>query len=603
MVNDADIVEITVCDNATGNEFTITVPVDIKDDVPTIEASADSLEVTEGTSVNGSIIYSYGADVPNGSMVTVKGGTPVEGSSNQWRVEHGVVTLNDDGTFTFKADANLEDYETSQEIVFQITDADGDVAEDSVTVTLEQAKAPEYTAEVTVDEAALDGGNAYGGMGSKTAEVSLEGYTIIEGGKGQYGIIERNEDGSWQYTLNKPFTDTTEGQDDRNVVNGADSVDIKVRDDATGNEFTITVPVSIVDDIPTISADKPVSVKPGEPDNENLQHVDQEISFINYEQTGTDENGNPIYGDKLTDDVTTSYWNGQVTISAVKVSYKLDDKENIIIDDNHPIIEKCEDDENFQLQYSPYNGGGNQVLPGGGNQQALVSDWGLMVTSQNQLWNNQTSSQDKSYHDQELAVSPDGKTSAGLVIDLGDKLAYGFSIDFGAFYSGNEASTNTRWDNLSEKALLTFYRGDEIVYCEVVTSNSKTGGFTFSKEEVILGGFDKVVVSSVSNATEEHPTENSDFVIKGFDFVTKNNAPLFVSEGVVTADPGADGFAYDDGTTVKFDLENMVNGELTEDGAGTKTVWIDGEEETVTLELSEGSNGSILTGTIRAFSE
>lgn len=220
----------------------------IRDDGPTISAS--NVKVTEGTSVEGTISYSYGADEPSGSTVTVKGGTLVDGTSNQWRVDHGVVTLNGDGTFTFTADANIAETVTSQEIIFQITDADGDVAEDTVTVTLEQAQAPEYTADVTVDEAALEGGNAYEDMGSKTADISLDGYTILSGGDGKYGSIEQAADGTWKYTLEHTYTDTTTGQDGRNKVTDADSVEITVRDDATGNEFTITVNVDIIDDVP-----------------------------------------------------------------------------------------------------------------------------------------------------------------------------------------------------------------------------------------------------------------------------------------------------------------------------------------------------------------
>lgn len=99
--------------------------------------------------------------------------------------------------------------------------------------------------------------------------------------------------------------------------------------------------------------------------------------------------------------------------------------------------------------------------------------------------------------------------------------------------------------------------------------------------------------------------ENSDFTIQGIDFITKRDNPIIVNEGKVTAEFGADGFAdaYTD-SHAKFDLADMVEkngGTLSPDGtSGTITVLMKGEEQKVTLELSEGSSGeSILTGTIQ----
>ena len=121
----------------------------------------------------------------------------------------------------------------------------------------------------------------------------------------------------------------------------------------------------------------------------------------------------------------------------------------------------------------------------------------------------------------------------------------------------------------------------------------------YNSGEVILGGFDRVVISAVDN------TENSDFTIQGFDFVTKRDDPIIINGGTVTAESGADGFAEEyQESNVKFDLESMVGGQLAEDGTGTITVLINGEPKEVTLELSEGSSGeSILTGTIKGTNE
>ena len=83
----------------------------------------------------------------------------------------------------------------------------------------------------------------------------------------------------------------------------------------------------------------------------------------------------------------------------------------------------------------------------------------------------------------------------------------------------------------------------------------------------------------------------------------KRDDPIIVSEGKVTAESGADGFAdaYTD-IHARFDLAGMVNeGTLSADGtSGIIMVLVDGQQTEVTLTLSEGASGdSILTGTIQ----
>lgn len=191
-----------------------------------------------------------------------------------------------------------------------------------------------------------------------------------------------------------------------------------------------------------------------------------------------------------------------------------------------------------------------------------------------------------------------------MVFDLGGQLAYGVTIDFGAFYNGEPgAEGTTHWDHVSEKALVTFYRDGKIVGSTIVEGNSSTGTFTLNSSDVVLGGFDKVVISAVDNRTDEYKDEHSDFTIQGIDFITKRDNPIIVNEGKVTAESGADGFADDyQEANVKFDLGSMVNeGSLSEDGtSGTITVLIDGQETQVDVKLTEGGTGeSILTGTIQ----
>lgn len=163
------------------------------------------------------------------------------------------------------------------------------------------------------------------------------------------------------------------------------------------------------------------------------------------------------------------------------------------------------------------------------------------------------------------------------------------TINFGAFYSGEPgAQGQTQWDHVSEKALVNFYRGGELVASVLVEGNSATGEFTLETSDVVAQGFDKVVISSVDNKTSNFPNEDSDFVIQGIDFITKPDNPLIVTTGTVRGESGADGFA--DG------YENAVFDHATNE---SYTVVIDGKEYTATLDVTTGSTGdSILTATL-----
>ena len=348
--------------------------------------------------------------------------------------------------------------------------------------------------------------------------------------------------------------------------------------------------MTIVDDVPTISnSDMSTSVVPGD-SGDNLVKVNEPISFINYKQVNVDENGNPIY-EQITDKLSTKYWNDKIIISATKVTYDGTDAWN------NPLI-TGESPKGMSLGYSSYNGGTlqsyNGVPPqediesgiahrhsdGSWYRHAPESDWGLTV---NGLAN-----------DGEIQAV--GNTSEAVVIDL-DGYAYGMTINFGAFFAGkpdpDAPAAGTGYDNVSEKALITFYKDGNLVY-STVEEGTNSGEFTFNTGDVILEGFDRVIISAVNNG------ENSDFTIQGIDFITKSEDPIIVSDGTVTAESGADGFAddYENGR-VHFDLEGMVGGKLNEDGTGTMTVLIDGVGTQVSVELNEGSSGeSILIGTL-----
>ena len=324
--------------------------------------------------------------------------------------------------------------------------------------------------------------------------------------------------------------------------------------------------MNVIDDIPTIStSDMSTSVVPGD-SGDNLAKVDETISFTK------DENGNALTGNN----VKTEWWNGTVHISAAEVTYGGTDTWG------NPLIVN-ENEDGFTLAYSSYNGGGSQSFaPGYGDgaqsRPAPETDWGLTVNGG---------------AGGDWEIQENGNTSEAVVIEL-DGYAYGITVNFGAFFSGG-SNTGTGWDTKSEKALIAFYKEGQLVYSTVV-EGTQSGEFVYNTGDVVLEGFDRVVISAVDNG------ENSDFTIQGIDFITKRDDPIIVSGGTVTAESGADGFAdaYAD-SHVQFDLAGMVNEDsLSEDGtSGTITVLVDGQPTDVTLTLREGASGdSILTGTL-----
>ena len=92
--------------------------------------------------------------------------------------------------------------------------------------------------------------NATGGVGTLT-------YALVSGGNaataGTYGTIQVNANGTYVYTLTKPF-DTTPDDNNGANIEGAESFTYKATD-ANGNTTTGTITVNIVDDVPTADAD------------------------------------------------------------------------------------------------------------------------------------------------------------------------------------------------------------------------------------------------------------------------------------------------------------------------------------------------------------
>ena len=569
--------EVVVTDS-DGDSGSAVIRVEITDDVPTID-TAESISLTEGQSTTQSFDVAFGADGAAASgAVTIQGVTADE--NGVYHLANGTVVINDDNTYTYTADSDAPEGATDS-FTLVATDADGDTHTAEVSVSINQSSAPELSVgQVTVDEAHLVPGHTDGGSFSEMVTVTADmlfgagsNVTLVsaETSTGK-GTVRVNEDGSLTYTLTErteggsDTSNTADTEADRSTADTAQGDIIKLTvTDAYGNTHVVEVAVNVIDDIPTIStSDMSTSVVPGD-SGDNLAKVDETISFTK------DENGNALTGNN----VKTEWWNGTVHISAAEVTYGGTDTWG------NPLIVN-ENEDGFTLAYSSYNGGGSQSFaPGYGDgaqsRPAPETDWGLTVNGG---------------AGGDWEIQENGNTSEAVVIEL-DGYAYGITVNFGAFFSGG-SNTGTGWDTKSEKALIAFYKEGQLVYSTVV-EGTQSGEFVYNTGDVVLEGFDRVVISAVDNG------ENSDFTIQGIDFITKRDDPIIVSGGTVTAESGADGFAdaYAD-SHVQFDLAGMVNEDsLSEDGtSGTITVLVDGQPMDVTLTLREGASGdSILTGT------
>ena len=562
---------VTVTD-MDGTEVDSTITVNVVDDVPTISADSLSKDVASGAEVTGRVDIDYGADNEGGQKsLTVNGqkGTAAEDGKLSFDLDNGTLVFDPaTGGYEFTAKANVT---TDQTLEFVVTDADGDTDEVTVTVNISKPEAPSFTGTVSVDEEGLADGTNPDATSETATWTAPDGYTIVSVSDGKLGTVVKTGDTTLDYTLSDAITHPAGSGE--NTATGADSFEVTIMD-GDGNTYTVKVDVDVTDDVPTISvSDMSSTVVPGSGAG-NLADGEAE----NFTQGGG--------GQSLGHSSALAGWSG-VTMYAAKVTYSGSG--------NDVQISRIDGDGNYTLKYSPYKG----------NPEFTSSDWGLTVDAGN--YDEYGNYDSDANHNEEISVIKDeygnANQSEAVVFDLGGQLAYGVTINFGAFYNGEPgAEGTTQWDHVSEKALVTFYRDGQIVGSTLVQGQSSTGTFTLNASDVVLGGFDQVVISAVDNRTPQFQDEHSDFTIQGIDFITKRDDPFIVSEGKVTAESGADGFAdaYAD-SHVQFDLAGMVNEDsLSEDGtSGTITVLVDGQPTDVTLTLREGASGdSILTGTL-----
>ena len=239
----ADHFTVTIRD-AQGNTYNVTVNVDVIDDIPTISTEDTKLQVSSGSEVTGSVDIDYGAD--GGKSLTVNGqdGQPTSDGKLSFGLENGTLVFDPaTGDYTFTANANVTG---SQKLTFEVTDADEDTAQTTVTVGIAKPDAPSFTEKVTVDEKGLNDEQD----ASETVNwTPPSGYTVVGVKDGDRGTVTIKE-GQVEYTLSGAITHAP-GQDD-NTAENADHFTVTIRD-AKGNTYDVTVNVDVIDDVPRLT--------------------------------------------------------------------------------------------------------------------------------------------------------------------------------------------------------------------------------------------------------------------------------------------------------------------------------------------------------------
>ncbi|WP_162935007.1 retention module-containing protein [Pseudomonas cavernae] len=290
----------TVTD-ANGNSGTGTLVVSIVDDVPS--ARADSAQVIEGAEVQGNVLSvdgigsvadSFGADGAGANAVV---GVRAAGGDTATAVTSGVgiaiagqfgtLTLHADGSYSYQAHANAINAAVSDMFVYSIRDADGDLSTTTLTINLSDSglEAPDDH-DVKVYEQALDLSQDGQDLAAGTVTGSLPGhagetdannqlnatgigpltYALVGDGVGSYGVIHIAQDGSYTYSLTKPYDSNPAASDGAQVEQGRDHFTYQVTD-ANGNTATGTIWVDIVDDVPQVGSNALVQL-----DDDALAH-------------------------------------------------------------------------------------------------------------------------------------------------------------------------------------------------------------------------------------------------------------------------------------------------------------------------------------------
>ena len=269
-----------------GDEANGTIRANVVDDAPEA-VNDDGGSITEGATeaLGGNVLENdaFGADQP---------GTKTVEWLSEAKSEYGTITLNEDGTWSFKLDNNsealqaLKDESTTETFKYRITDADGDVSEATLTITIKgenheititpNEPAESGDSEVTVYDSGLPDGTEAGKAATEAGSsltieakdgvkaIEVAGKTVwtrgteftatdIETDEGVLTITGFNEETgelTYTYKLNEAGEHKkAEGKDE----SLSHEFSVKVTD-MDGDEATGTIRANVVDDTPELRA-------------------------------------------------------------------------------------------------------------------------------------------------------------------------------------------------------------------------------------------------------------------------------------------------------------------------------------------------------------
>ena len=265
--NGADSFTYTIID-AEGATSTATVNLTVNPDDDSPVAVADVATLDEDSSA---IIDALANDM------AADGGLALDSFTQP---EHGLVTVNEDGTFTYTPDAN---YNGGDSLTYTITDSDGDLSTAIVSIAVNPVDDP----VVAVEDSAVLNEDASAVIDVLANDTAVDGGLELTGvTQPLHGTVAINDDGTVTYTPAENY-------------NGTDSFTYSITD-ADGDVSTATVSLTI------------------NPENDNPVAVDDDVSLNEDASAVIDvlANDTDLDGDNLTVTEVTQPANGTVVINA-----------------------------------------------------------------------------------------------------------------------------------------------------------------------------------------------------------------------------------------------------------------------------------------------
>ncbi|MBN8414479.1 Ig-like domain-containing protein, partial [Halomonas litopenaei] len=265
-----DVFSLVVTDSDGDVSDPAALTIDIKDDVP--EATDDAAETDENVAITVNVLdgSAGGADVAGADGPVTLTNAALQDPSQ------GSVSFNGDGSVTFTPATG---FEGDVLIDYTITDADGDTANATLTITVDATPVVEVNPETPnasgnneVDEAGLDDGGSQSATdlestsgtiaidtgSDSVGSVVISGVDVTNGGtvQGTYGTLVVsvvNGDYSYTYTLDDNTTDHSSQGTDSDGIQDVFSLVVTDSDGDVSDPANLTI--DIKDDVPEATDD------------------------------------------------------------------------------------------------------------------------------------------------------------------------------------------------------------------------------------------------------------------------------------------------------------------------------------------------------------